>query len=53
MTSKLEQKGGYGTVQSGLNAEIKNILDKKYQLVADYPLPGREWSIKMYVGIGG
>ncbi|MDQ1327488.1 MAG: TonB-dependent receptor [Candidatus Poribacteria bacterium] len=37
----------------GLNAEIKNILDKKYQLVADYPLPEREWSIKMYVGIGG
>jgi outer membrane cobalamin receptor len=37
----------------GLNAEIKNILNKNYQLVSDYPLPGREWSIKMYVGIGG
>jgi len=37
----------------GLNVELKNIFDKKYQLVADYPLPGREWSVKMYIGIGG
>jgi len=33
--------------------EIKNVFDKKYQLVADYPLPGREWSFKMNIGMGG
>ena len=36
---------------AGLIFEVKNILDTKYQHAADYPLPGREWSIKASIGM--
>lgn len=41
------------TGNAGIVLEIKNIFDKRYQLVADYPLPGREWSIKTSIGMEG
>jgi outer membrane cobalamin receptor len=41
------------TVNIGIVLEIRNILDEKYQQVADYPLPGREWSIKTSIGLEG
>jgi len=37
----------------GIVLEVRNIFDKRYQLVADYPLPGREWSIKTSIGMEG
>jgi len=37
----------------GIVLEVKNIFDKRYQLVADYPLPGREWNIRTSIGMGG
>ena len=43
----------WNTASIGIVLEIKNILDTKYQLVADYPLPGREWAIKTSIGMEG
>ena len=40
-----------GNTNLGLIFEVKNILDTKYQHAADYPLPGREWSIKASIGM--
>ncbi len=37
----------------GIVLEVRNIFDKRYQLVADYPLPGREWNIKTSIGMEG
>jgi outer membrane cobalamin receptor len=37
----------------GIVFEVKNIFDERYQLVADYPLPGREWNIRTSIGMGG
>ena len=37
----------------GFVLEIKNVLDEKYQLVSDYPLPGREWAFKTVIGMKG
>lgn len=37
----------YGVVKTGLIFEIKNIFDTNYQILADYPLPGREWNVKI------
>jgi len=37
----------------GLIFEVKNIFDTRYQLVADYPLPGREWNVKTSIGTKG
>jgi vitamin B12 transporter len=34
----------------GLSVDLKNVFNKQYQLISDYPLPGREWSFKMYIG---
>lgn len=41
------------TANFGVIFEVKNIFDKKYLLVADYPLPGREWSIKTSISMEG
>jgi outer membrane cobalamin receptor len=43
----------WNTANVGIILEVRNILDTKYQLVADYPLPGREWSIKTSIGMEG
>ncbi len=43
----------WSTAYLGVVFEVKNILDEKYQLVADYPLPGREWNVRTSIGIGG
>jgi len=40
--------GSYAT--AGLVIEIRNVFDAEYQLITDYPLPGREWRIKMSIG---
>ncbi len=37
----------YGFVKAILIFEIKNIFDTRYQILADYPLPGREWNVKI------
>ncbi|MGQ9609620.1 MAG: TonB-dependent receptor plug domain-containing protein [bacterium] len=37
----------YGVVKAILILEIRNIFDAKYQILADYPLPGREWNVKI------
>ena len=38
---------------AGIIFEVRNIFDTEYQQVADYPLPGREWSIRTSIGLGG
>ena len=37
----------------GFTLEVKNIFDNRQQLVADYPLPGREWSFRTSIGMEG
>jgi len=37
----------------GITFEVRNIFDTRYQLAADYPLPGREWSIRTSIGMKG
>lgn len=34
-----------GTVE--LRGDIKNILDKQYEIVAKYPMPGRSWQLSL------
>ena len=46
-------RGLWNTANVGFVLEVKNIFDTRYQLVADYPLPGREWSIKTSIGMKG
>lgn len=43
----------WNTVKAGIILEVKNIFGTRYQLVADYPLPGREWNIKTSMGMEG
>lgn len=43
----------WSSTNMGLILEIRNVLDKKYQQAADYPLPGREWSIKTSISMEG
>ena len=43
----------WNTANVGIILEVKNIFDTRYQLVADYPLPGREWSVKTSIGMEG
>ncbi len=37
----------YGNAKTSLIFEIRNVFDTKYQILADYPLPGREWNVKI------
>lgn len=37
----------YGSAKTSLIFEIRNIFDTRYQILADYPLPGREWNVKI------
>lgn len=37
----------YRNAKTSLIFEIRNVFDTKYQILADYPLPGREWNIKI------
>lgn len=37
----------------GIIFEITNIFDTEYQHIADYPLPGREWSIRTSISLEG
>ncbi|MBM3212101.1 TonB-dependent receptor, partial [Candidatus Poribacteria bacterium] len=46
-------KGVWKFDNVGIILEIKNLFDKKYQLMADYPLPGREWSVKTTISMEG
>jgi outer membrane cobalamin receptor len=43
----------WSSTSAGLIFEIRNIFDTKYQHAADYPLPGREWSVKTTIGVEG
>lgn len=43
----------WNTVNMRIILEVRNIFDRRYQLAADYPLPGREWSIKTSIGMEG
>ena len=47
------ERRSWSNTNVGLIFEVKNILDTEYQHVADYPLPGREWSIKTSIGVEG
>ncbi|MGB9597884.1 MAG: hypothetical protein ACPL7B_16490, partial [Candidatus Poribacteria bacterium] len=38
----------WNVTKVGLSIDLKNAFDKQYQLIADYPLPGREWIFKVY-----
>lgn len=38
----------WNVTKIGLSIELKNAFDKQYQLISDYPLPGREWIFKFY-----
>ena len=29
----------------GIRADVKNLLDKQYEIVAHYPMPGRSWQV--------
>ncbi|MBD3182995.1 TonB-dependent receptor [Candidatus Poribacteria bacterium] len=40
-------------LKAGFVFEIKNLFDTEYQMVADYPLPGREWRVKTSFGLEG
>jgi len=48
----IERRLRYNT-NAGIIFEITNIFDTEYQHVADYPLPGREWSIRTSIGLKG
>ncbi len=41
------ERRAYGNVKTILIFEIRNIFDTRYQILADYPLPGREWNVKI------
>jgi outer membrane receptor protein involved in Fe transport len=47
------ERGLWDITNIGIILEIRNIFDTRYQLVADYPLPGREWTIKTSIGMEG
>jgi outer membrane cobalamin receptor len=47
------ERGIWYLADVGIIFEIRNIFNKRYQLVADYPLPGREWRVKTYIGMKG
>ena len=47
------ERRSWSNTNLGLVFEIKNIFDSEYQHVADYPLPGREWSIRTSIGMEG
>ncbi|MFQ6041641.1 MAG: TonB-dependent receptor domain-containing protein, partial [Candidatus Poribacteria bacterium] len=36
-----------GTTKLSVILELKNVYDVNYQLIADYPLPGRQWRCKV------
>ena len=36
-----------GTTKLGVILELKNAFDVSYQMIADYPLPGRQWRCKV------
>jgi len=38
-----------GTTKLGVILELKNAFDVSYQLIADYPLPGRQWRCKVSI----
>lgn len=39
--------------RAGLIFELKNAFNTNYQLMSDYPMPGRELSFKAYIGVRG
>ncbi|MFC1714020.1 TonB-dependent receptor plug domain-containing protein [Candidatus Poribacteria bacterium] len=47
------ERRSWSNTKIGLIFEIKNLFDTEYQHVADYPLPGREWSIRTSIGMEG
>ena len=42
----------FGKASGRLDLALTNILDERAALLADYPLPGRGWSIRLRVGTG-
>ena len=42
----------FGRASGRLDLAVTNILDERAALLADYPLPGRGWSIRMRLGAG-
>ena len=47
------ERRSWNNTKVGLIFEIKNLFDTEYQHVADYPLPGREWSVRTSIGMEG
>ncbi len=39
------------TTELGVILELKNAFDVSYQLMADYPLPGRQWRCKVSIAL--
>ncbi len=42
------ERGLWDVARIGLSVDLKNAFNKQYQLISDYPLPGREWVFKVY-----
>lgn len=42
----------FGKASGRLDLAVNNILDERAALLADYPLPGRGWSIRLRLGAG-
>jgi vitamin B12 transporter len=46
-TLGLELRGGFARGLSG-SIEVRNLTDESYVDDADYPIPGREWSVRLH-----
>lgn len=44
-------QGRMMAVDFGIHGRVENIFDVRYQQVADYPLPGRRWSLRVDLSI--
>jgi outer membrane cobalamin receptor len=40
-----------GRVQPSIAAGIRNLFDRRYEMIRDYPLPGRNWYMGLSVGL--
>ena len=45
MTAWREFVVGSGVIEA--RVDVKNLLDKQYEIVARYPMPGRSWQLSV------